>query len=282
MKKSGDATKLDQITRADAAMFRQWLASRLVGDHRVSFQTVAKHIRLLNGVFGTKHGTLKLDLIPCNPFDKEQTYTVMGNPKSHPDLTPDQIVDLLDACNSSTWRSLVAICVYTGARVGETFILSWDDIKWGQGKIILTSEKITGSKPKRRTVMMVPELEKVLLEGFESGDLKPVTTSKNNLNRDMILTIERAGLEPWREPFQALRRWRDSTWKLVSPEYVVDSWLGHGAEVSRKHYLTVPDHLYRPLGKLDRIKTLINQLTEIETRANALRATMIFYLCNLH
>ena len=61
--------------------------------------------------------------------------------------------------------------------------------------------------------------------------------SKNNLNRDMTAIIKRSGLEPWAEPFQALRRWRDSTWKLNYPGYVVDTWLGHGAEVSQEALL---------------------------------------------
>ena len=247
----------------------------------MSPRTVAKHIRSLSGMFGKRHGALKLDLIPFNPFnpfDRESAYSSMDGVKGHPDLTDDQITALLDACPSSTWRSTVALCIYAGLRIGETFLLEWGDVSWGNGKLSVTSEKQTGGKSRQRPVKMEPELEKVLLEGFEAGDKQPNTMSKNNLGRDMEVIVKRSGLEPWKEPFQALRRWRDSTWKLNHPSYVVDTWLGHGAKVSRKHYLTPPEHLYRPPGKFDRITAMIknmddDQLDELEAVIKKIGAT---------
>ncbi|MBL4701591.1 MAG: tyrosine-type recombinase/integrase [Phycisphaeraceae bacterium] len=111
-----------------------------------------------------------MDLIPFNPFDRESTHVAMDGVKGHPDLTNEQITALIDACPSSTWRSTVALCIYAGLRIGETFIVQWDDVAWGNGKLLVTSEKQTGGKSRQRPVKMEQELEQVLLEGFEAGD----------------------------------------------------------------------------------------------------------------
>lgn len=41
---------------------------------------------------------------------------------------------------------------------------------------------------------------------------------------------------------------------------MIDTWPGDGAEVSRKHYLTVPGHLYRPPGKTGSISGKIAKM----------------------
>ncbi len=261
--KRGKQTRLDQLTRSDVARFRLWLSEQTVKKRAIQQTTVAKHISTLSTVFGSREGALKLDLIPYNPFDREKK-SVKTETKGHPDFTPEQIEDLFNACPNTAWRSLVALCLLSGVRLGEALSLAWDDVQWGEGRFIATSQKLTGNKPKQRTVMMEPELEQVLLAGFEAGDQKPAAISSHNLTKNMKEIIKRAGMQPWKDSFHALRRWRDSTWKLKHPEYVVDAWLAHSAQVSREHYLTVPEHLYRPPGIADKIKARIDEMSADE------------------
>ncbi len=55
--------------------------------------------------------------------------------------------------------------------------------------------------------------------------------------------MKKAGIEPWKDLFQTLRRSCDTEWKQTYPAYAVDSWLGHSGRVSEKHYLMIPDEL---------------------------------------
>lgn len=260
-KKIGDSTRIDQITRSDVAVFRKWLENQKAGDDVIKPLTVVKHMRNLSCMFGPNHGALKLDIVPFNPFDREKL-AAKAKKKGHPDFTPEQIESLLDACPTTGWRSLVALCLYAGIRVGEGFELEWSDVAWGQGKLTICRGAVASTKKRERECKLEPELEKILLEGFEAGDANPVPVTRFNLNRNMKIIIKHAGLDLWVDPFHALRRWRDSTWKLTQPGFAVDEWLGHSAEVSREHYLSVPDHLYRPPERLDRIKGLISQLDD--------------------
>lgn len=234
--------RIDRITRAEAAAWRAWLSKRTVPndpDELVSEATVCKYIRCASSLFGTRTGAASVDLIPFNPFDRLKK-NAQTETKGHPTLTAQQEQSLLDACPSAEWRSLVALVLYAGLRIGETALVEWSDVKWGEGKL-----SVPKYKTRRRDCLMLPELEAVLLEGFdlsEGGRVVPL--SRSNLNREMTKIIKRSGVEVWPEVFQALRRRRDVMWKQQYPEFIVDSWLGHSGQVSRDHYLTVPEDVY--------------------------------------
>lgn len=154
---------------------------------------------------------------------------------------------------------MIGLCAYAGLRIGETFLLSWSDVKWDKNKLVVTSEKNTSSKSKKRECLMVPELARLLLDLQEQSDAATVLTmSRNNLNRNIKVTMRRADLPEWSAPFHALRKWRDTTWKMKYPEYVVDAWMGHSLEVSRIHYVRPPETMY----DLDSPRQMLNDVLE--------------------
>lgn len=161
------------------------------------------------------------------------------------DLTEADILRLVDSSPTPQWRCLIGLCAFAGLRYNEARALTWDDIHWERNRLIACAQakKVT-TKHKRREVMLEPALARILLDAREAVDGQPADVGKADQHRTMVAIIQRAGLEPWSKPFHALRGWRDSTWKLKYPEYVVDAWLGHSLEVSRRHYLAVPEDIY--------------------------------------
>jgi len=45
-----------------------------------------------------------------------------------------------------------------------------------------------------------------------------------------------------------MRRNYETDWAQVYPQYAVSTWIGHGIEVSARHYLQVPEELYEKVA----------------------------------
>jgi integrase len=237
----GADRRLDRISRADAAGFRAWLADQDLAD-----ATVRKHIRHIKVIFGPTRGAMKLDLIPFNPFDREQS-SVPETDNNWRQLEPEQIQALIDAAPSPAWRALYALCAYAGLRRSEALRLTWADIQWDRNRLTVRAKagKRT-TKQNTRDVLMESELARILLDVHDQAgdDARICPLSGNNMNTRIEVSMKDAGLRLWAKPYHTLRANRARTWKLIYPEYVVDAWLGHSLAVSRKHYLSVPEDLY--------------------------------------
>ena len=53
--------------------------------------------------------------------------------------------------------------------------------------------------------------------------------------------LKRAGIEPWDDCFQVLRRNCETDWSQQFPQHVVSIWMGHSILVSASNYLQVPE-----------------------------------------
>ena len=76
------------------------------------------------------------------------------------------------------------------------------------------------------------------------GQTNIITMSRNNLHRDFGEIILRAGIEPWEDRWQTLRRSAESMFAQKHPQYAVSQWIGHSMAISDKHYGMVPDSVY--------------------------------------
>ena len=95
-----------------------------------------------------------------------------------------------------------------------------------------------------RVVPIAPKLMALLQDAYDAavpGDDRIVTLSRNNLRRDFHIILGRAGIEPWADCFQTLRRSRETEWNKRHPAHVVAYWMGHSMQVSAKHYLQVTE-----------------------------------------
>ena len=244
----GDDIKIDGITRIAASKWRAWLSSKSGKSpgSTMAEATVCRHIRTAKTIFGSKYGASKLDLISINPFDRE-IGTAPAPDKDWQELTETDINNLIESCNSVEWKALVGLCAFAGLRRGEALRLTWNDIHWDKNRLVVrNADGSVGTKAKRREVYLENQLATLLLDVREmTNGLYVADVSKNNLHVRMEQIARRAGFEQmWSKPFHTLRKYRDTTWKMRHPEYVVDAWMGHGLEVSRKHYVRVPENYY--------------------------------------
>jgi len=278
----GEGRRMDKITRNGAADWQAWLAKQRdlrYGKKKLkkgekpptppplSEATVCRHIRNAKVVF--KHA-MKVDLIVMNPFDRLQ-----GKP-SAPDKTWTQLSEkhiekLLEVCSSPGWKAMIGLCAYAGLRRGEAIRLNWGDVQWEKSRLIVRNAAgSVSTKSKTREVLLVPALEKLLLDAHDLPDTANPTdgVGHNNMFTVMQRTIKRAGYEVWSSPFHTLRKWRATSWRDEYPEHVVDAWLGHSLDVSRKHYVTVNESYYsNGESKDDKIARLEKEIAAMHEKS---------------
>lgn len=151
-------------------------------------------------------------------------------------------------------RALFSLGRLAGLRVpSETHILTWADIDWERGRLSVYAPK-TERYPqhRRRERPMVSALQAVLAEALDAaseGQERVVVRSRNNMHRDLAIIIRRAGVESFPRVWQTLRPSCATKWSLKFPQHAVSAWLGHSEQVSRTHYLTIPDELWESAAK---------------------------------
>jgi integrase len=192
------------------------------------------------------------DLILFNPFDRLRS------------TAPDPVRDwhyvpladfekLIDACTGHGWKSMIALCRLAGLRRGEAASLPWSAIDWERRRLTVYAEKTatTDGEQGKRIVPIEPRLYDILLAAFsqaKAGQQTVCDLSANNLRRDFAVIRKRAGLAEWAEPFQVMRRNRETDWAQVHPQHAVSEWLGHDITVSARFYLRVPEALYEKVA----------------------------------
>lgn len=85
----------------------------------------------------------------------------------------ETIEDVLEACPSTAWRTIVALCRFGGLRCpSEVLSLRWSDVDWANSRIIVTSPKTEHHPGKgMRKLPLFPELRRYLNEAWEAlGD----------------------------------------------------------------------------------------------------------------
>jgi len=80
---------------------------------------------------------------------------------------------------------------------------------------------------------------------------------------------KRAGLEKWKDAFKVMRRNCETDCAQKYPQYAVSNWLGHGIQVSARHYLQVPESLYEQVAAANTVQTA----TKSHSKDKATKAT---------
>lgn len=255
--------RIDRITRAMAADWRASIASgRLILNRKGRKNkeaSVCIHVRNAKTAFS--HAVSE-DLIMFNPFDR-----LKGN-APEPDknwkyLSIEELDRLLEACPNWGWKLQIALCRLAGLRRGEAFSLTWADIDWQDHRLKVIAEK-TG---RLRIVPIGAKLYELLLDAFavaEEGEKRVCPISKHGMWRNFQVYRERAGLEKWKDAFQVMRRNCETDWAQTYPQYVVSTWIGHGIEVSARHYLQVPEELYEKVAATNKASTATKTATKSE------------------
>jgi len=166
-------------------------------------------------------------------------------------VTPEETQKVLDTVPNAEWRALFGLARLAGLRTpSETHLVTWGDIDWERGRMRVRSpktERYTGHES--RMVPICPQLMAILQDRFESatnGEERVVTIkSGGSCRRRMLRILEIAGVEPWADLWQTLRRSCEIEWAGSHPQYAVSKWIGHSITVSGRHYAnSIPDELF--------------------------------------
>ena len=229
----GEDTPIDVIS---AAACKQW---RVDMQGEVAEATVRLHCRNAKGLFNE---AVEQELLPKNPFRKLKSSSIASERDRY--VTPDETQQLLEACPNGSWRTLIGLARLAGLRVpSETHRLTWRDVDWDRRRLTVYAPKTS----KTRQVPIVADLFAILQDQFdaaEEGAECILPMSKHNLNRDFRSIIVNAGLIPWEDLFQTLRRSAETWLALSYPQHAVSAWIGHSVAVSQKYYLQVTDDLF--------------------------------------
>jgi hypothetical protein len=118
---------------------------------------------------------------------------------------------------------------------------------------------------RRRTVPIEPKLYQLLLAAFnraKEGDNRVCPISRYCFWRNFQNIRERAGLRRWKDAFKVMRRNCETDWAQRYPQYAVSAWIGHGIEVSARHYLQVPEELYQKAAATNEGRTAAKTATK--------------------
>jgi integrase len=253
----GPDKPLREITPGDADAWRLYLVKLGLSDN-----TIGRRSGIAKQFF---RAAMRRKLISANPFEDLKS-SVKGNPARFYFVTRAETQKVLAACPDSQWRLIFALCRYGGLRCpSEILGLTWQDINWAEGKILVHSPKTEHHEGhESRLVPLFPELVPYLQKVFdeaETGAVYVITRYRKtnvNLRTQLEKIIKRAGLKAWPKLFQNLRSTRQTELSEDWPEHKVCQWIGNSKSVAREHYLQVTDDDFKRAAGIDTNKAAQN------------------------
>lgn len=246
----GSEKLIHDITTGEADDWRQWLVNQKYSDATISKAVKhAKHFLLM---------AKRKGLVRSTPF---QHLKAGGEEnKSRTQFIEQHIIDrAIEVAPDTQWKLIIALARYGGLRCpSEVLALTWADLDWKAGRIVVTSPKTKKHGKAYRIMPIFPELRVLLERAFEEaeeGALHVITKYRKpnaNLRTQFERILKRAGIKPWQRLFQNLRASRETELANEYPLHVVTAWLGNTETVAGKHYLQVTDAHFE---QAQRVKT---------------------------
>lgn len=235
------ARPLSDISADDAALWRADLKAK-----GLSEAAVKTHTGNAKTIFAE---AVRRGLIPRSPFmHLKGGVTPTRNTRY---VTPEETEKILEACPDAGFRLLVGLARLAGLRTpSETHLLTWDCVDWSRARLRVRSPKTERySGHEQRIVPIGPRLMQLLQASFdeaEEGETRLITFGGGGAHRRKMRAImDRAGVEPWDDTWQTLRRSCEIEWAQRFPQYAVSKWIGHSIAVSGRHYANaIPDELF--------------------------------------
>jgi len=224
------STPIDQITPAAAPDWRASLAPR-----KLSEATIRGMARSLKALF---NAAVDQEIIARNPVRKLASASIASERNKY--VMPAEAAKVLDQLPSAQSKLIFALARFGGLRVpSETHILTWANVDFEAGRMLVHAPK-TG---RTRWVPVAPELAPILQDAYDAAPVgaERVVTVTTGVHGVLDAAITRAGIEPWDDQYQTLRRSRETEWLEKYPAHVVAAWMGHSVNVQQKHYAQVTD-----------------------------------------
>ena len=251
---------IETIGLGDAKDFRQWMLREVRGKGRNGLmENTARKMCSVASQFFTD--AVDRGLVEANPFDhKDIPRTTKENRARDFFVTREMAAKVLAACPDAERRVIFALSRFGGLRCpSEHLSLKWPDVKWSEGRIVVTSPKTEHHDGKgSREIPLFPELRTHLEELYAEAEDKTgyvinrTRTTETNLRSIFMRIIEEAGLSPWPKLFHNLRATRETELAGEFPIHVVCKWIGNSISVASRNYLQVrPEDFSRAAGEPD-------------------------------
>ena len=244
---AGTTTRIDRITATVAA---EWVAALsapvVVQKHgkeikrTLSASTVAHYSRHVRCILNE---AVHQGMLTANPFARIRTQPKKIERSWHY-VDRELFKTILAACKNDGWRCFVALQRLGALRKGESLDVRWYMVDWERR--ILTLPEVVTKTSKERIVPLDPMLFELLrATKHDREDIDFIVhehdvdrRSDSNQHSRLRTALKRAGIAPWEDLFQTLRRnaVQDLRDKLKDP-WAVTAIAGHSEEVERKYYL---------------------------------------------
>jgi integrase len=209
--------------------------------------TVCKHVKVGKQIMAV---AIRNGLLAINPLTHLNSSPPNPDPENIRIVSVEEIRSMLTHSPSTEWSMVVGLCFYAGLRPSEAYRMEWGD--WQARKLVVRNGLgRTTTKRRRRVVRVEPELLDMLTRHYESSSSSYKWVCDVWKQRGMSSKIVRrmaseAGLLPG-VTLKSMRASRDTLWHEQFPDHVFacNQWMGHSEQVARKHYLRVPESLYK-------------------------------------
>ncbi len=237
----GKDRRIDTITTGEGIT---WFELMLNGDKKgkgiLAEATARKMVGVARQVFKR---ALKFKLITENPFADDELKTTVGvREKEY--ITLPRIQQLISILPTVEWRAVIVFARFGGMRAQcELPLLKWSDVNWDENRFVVRRSPKTKTT---RSTPIFPEVRQILEEllpitGKSEYVLNVLRTKSKNWRTPLGKMMIKAGMEPWADPYNALR---SSAATDIAKKYGTAceaEWLGHSPQIALKHYLRATD-----------------------------------------
>jgi hypothetical protein len=123
-------------------------------------------------------------------------------------------------------------------------------VDWEKGRLhvrCVKTEHHIGHE--ERFVPITTKLLPILQDAFDAAEPGQerliIMNHGGQSHRALKRILQRAGVKPWEDAFQTLRRSCEKQWAMEFPQFAVSKWIGHSILVSGRHYANdVPEELF--------------------------------------
>ncbi|MBM4169071.1 MAG: hypothetical protein FJ215_07935 [Ignavibacteria bacterium] len=216
--------RINEITIRDIELYK---SSRI---RTVSPSTVNHELRGHKAFFNR---LVIWDLLPRSPMNGVKTIRITE--KTRPYLSKEELQRLLDYTSGTPLHDIILLTVMTGLRRGELINLTWEDIDFARGTILVRSRKNHQTKAGKKRVLPMNTTARILLGQMKGRQGRLFSGERGGLLNGNLLrarfkrTVRACGLDS-RLHFHSLRHTFAS---LLVKEgvslYHVQKLLGHSS-----------------------------------------------------
>ena len=246
----GSERMLSSINTAEAKDWQRWLrggARKNRYEHREASEglapaTAGKRVKNACQFFEDARERGMLERNPFAGLKCDQ----QANKQRQFFVTREMAFKVMDCIPDNEWKLIFSLARFAGLRTpSETLTLRWQDIHWGENKMVVTVPKLEHHEGKgTRLIPIFPEVKPYLEAAWSEASPGSVYVIQRyrksaNLRTQLRRYIISAGLKPWPKVFTNLRSSMATELVERFPSHIESEWVGHSTKIAKEHYLQV-------------------------------------------